>query len=116
MEIPPAFNMQAIPAHRATADVAMLQLEMPPNGKNPAMLGVPQFPIVAGSRFTIVGIGVAIRGEGSSGGPPSPPGPAGPPPPPRVGNRPRRPGAPRARRGASSRSPGIRGPPALALA
>jgi len=66
--IHPAFNMQAITAHRATADVALLQLEMPPDGKNPAMLGVPQVPIVAGSRFTIVGIGVAIRGEGSSGG------------------------------------------------
>ena len=66
--IHPAFNMQAITAHRATADVALLQLEMPPNGKNPAMLGVPQVPIVAGSRFTSVGIGVAIRGEGSSGG------------------------------------------------
>jgi len=66
--IHPAFNMQAITAHRATADVALLQLEMPPNGKNPAMLGVLQVPIVAGSRFTIVGVGVAIRGEGSSGG------------------------------------------------
>src|SRR5712691_1886127 len=49
--IHPAFNMQAITAHRATAD-----------------LGVPQVPIVAGNRFTIVGFGVAIRGEGSSGG------------------------------------------------
>jgi hypothetical protein len=66
--IHPAFSMQAITAHRATADVALLQLEAPPNGKNPADLGVPQVPIVAGSRFTIAGIGVAIRGEGSSGG------------------------------------------------
>ena len=31
-------------------------------------LGVPQLPIVAGSRFTIAGIGVTIRGDGSSGG------------------------------------------------
>src|SRR5260370_6664602 len=66
--IPPGFNMQAITAHRATADVALLQLEAPPNGKNAADLGVPQIPIVAGSRFTIAGIGVAIRGEGKSGG------------------------------------------------
>jgi secreted trypsin-like serine protease len=66
--IHPAFNMQAITAHRATADVALLQLEAPPKGKSAAMLGVPQVPIVAGSRFTIAGIGVAIRGEGSSGG------------------------------------------------
>ena len=66
--IHPGFNMQAITAHRATADVALLQLEAPPNGKNAADLGVPQIPIVAGSRFTIAGIGVAIRGEGKSGG------------------------------------------------
>jgi secreted trypsin-like serine protease len=66
--IHPAFNMQAMTAHRATADVALLQLEAPPKGKNAADLGVPQVPIVAGSRFTIAGIGVTIRGEGNSGG------------------------------------------------
>jgi secreted trypsin-like serine protease len=64
----PAFNMQAIAAHRATADVALLQLEISPNGKSAAVLGVPQIPILSGSRFTIAGIGVTIRGEGSSGG------------------------------------------------
>src|ERR1700682_5498553 len=66
--IPPAFNMQAMTAHRATADVALLQLEAPPSGKSAADLGVPQVPIIAGSRFTIAGIGVTIRGEGKSGG------------------------------------------------
>jgi secreted trypsin-like serine protease len=64
----PAFNMQAMTAHRATADVALLHLEAPPKGKNAAALGMPQLPIVAGSRFTIAGIGVTIRGDGSSGG------------------------------------------------
>src|SRR5258708_4797007 len=64
----PAFNMQAMTAHRATADVALLQLEAPPKEKIAAVLGAPQIPIVAGSRFTIAGIGVTIRGEGSSGG------------------------------------------------
>jgi Trypsin len=64
----PGFNMQAILAHRATADVALLQLEAPPQGKTAAALGVPRLPIVPGSRFTIAGIGVTIRGEGSSGG------------------------------------------------
>src|SRR4030081_1685804 len=64
----PAFNMQAMLVHRATADVALLQLEAPPKEKNAAVLGVPQIPIVVGSRFTIAGIGVTIRGEGSSGG------------------------------------------------
>jgi hypothetical protein len=66
--IHPSFNMQAMTAHRATTDVALLQLEAPPNGKNAAVLGVPQLPIVPGSRFSIAGIGVTIRGEGSSGG------------------------------------------------
>jgi secreted trypsin-like serine protease len=66
--IHPAFNMQAMMAHRATADVALLQLESPPKGKTASVLGVPQVPIVVGSRFTIAGIGVTIRGEGSSGG------------------------------------------------
>jgi hypothetical protein len=64
----PGFNIQAILAHRATADVALLQLDIPPSGKNATALGVPQTPIVIGSRFTIAGIGVTIRGEGSSGG------------------------------------------------
>src|SRR5437899_7042718 len=68
LAIHPAFNMQAITAHRATADVALLQLEAPPKGKNAADLGVPQVPIVTGSRFTIAGIGVTIRGESKSGG------------------------------------------------
>jgi hypothetical protein len=66
--IHPGFNMQAMLAHRATADVALLQLETVPQGKMPAVLGTPQIPIVAGGRFTIAGIGVTIRGEGSSGG------------------------------------------------
>src|ERR1700681_4763961 len=52
----PGFNMQAMLAHRATADVALLQLEVAPKGKNPSMLGVPQVPIGVGSRFTIAGL------------------------------------------------------------
>ena len=66
--IHPGFNMQAMTAHRATADVALLQLEALPAGKNPVQLGMPQLPIVVGNRFTIAGVGVAIRGEGNSGG------------------------------------------------
>jgi Trypsin len=64
----PAFNMQAMTAHRATADVALLQLEISPSGKSAAVLGGPQIPPLTGGRFTIAGIGVTIRGEGSSGG------------------------------------------------
>jgi len=66
--IHPGFDMAAISAHRATADVALLQLDSPPKGKNASTLGTPQLPIAAGNRFTIAGIGVTIRGEGSSGG------------------------------------------------
>src|ERR1700686_2238367 len=44
----PGFNMQAMLAHRATADVALLQLETAPQGKTPAVLGTPQIPIGVG--------------------------------------------------------------------
>jgi len=64
----PGFNMQAMLAHRATADVALLQLDTAAKGKTPAALGVPDIPIQVGSRFTIAGIGVTVRGDGKSGG------------------------------------------------
>jgi trypsin len=66
--IHPGFNMQAMSGHRATADVALLQLASPPKGKTPASLGMPDIPITVGSRFTIAGIGVTVRGDGKSGG------------------------------------------------
>ena len=66
--IHPGFNMQAMLAHRATADVALLQLSAPAKGKTPAVLGMPNIPIIVGSRFTIAGIGVTVRGDGKSGG------------------------------------------------
>jgi Trypsin len=66
--IHPGFNMQAMLARRATADVALLQLAAPATGKIPSTLGSPDIPIVVGSRFTIAGIGVAVRGDGKSGG------------------------------------------------
>jgi secreted trypsin-like serine protease len=66
--IHPAFNMEAMTAHRATADVALLQLETPANGKTAAALGMPSMPVLVGSRFTIAGIGVTLRGDGKSGG------------------------------------------------
>ena len=63
----PQFNMQTMLAHRATADVALLQLRSPAKEKS-AALGAPQLPIVPGARFTIAGIGVTVRGDGKSGG------------------------------------------------
>ncbi len=64
----PSFDIKAIVAHRATADVALLQLAAPAEGKVAAPLGGPQPSITAGSHLTIAGIGVTIRGDGSSAG------------------------------------------------
>lgn len=66
--IHPGFNMQAMSGHRATADVALLQLAVPAKGRAPSVLGLPNIPIAVGSRFTIAGIGVTVRGDGKSGG------------------------------------------------
>jgi secreted trypsin-like serine protease len=62
----PGFDMKTMLAHRATADVALLQLAMPKN--NPSAIGVPQTPLAAGNKFTIAGIGVTVRGDGKSAG------------------------------------------------
>jgi len=66
--IHPAFKIQAILNHVATADVALLQLAAPSAGKLPAALGMPDIPIQVGGRFTIAGVGVTVRGDGKSGG------------------------------------------------
>jgi hypothetical protein len=60
--------MEAMLAHRATADVALLRLEVPAKGRGPAPLGVPQLPISVGAKFTIAGVGVTVRGDGKSAG------------------------------------------------
>jgi hypothetical protein len=65
----PQFNVAAIQAHRASADVALLQLSAAlPASKAPAPLGAPAMPITVGARLTIAGVGVTRRGEGKSGG------------------------------------------------
>ena len=64
----PQFNVQGILAHRASADVALLQLVEPLTTKMPAWSGAPLEPIAAGARFTVAGIGVAKPGDGKSGG------------------------------------------------
>jgi hypothetical protein len=65
----PQFNVAGILAHRASADVALLQLTAPlPQTKAPVPLGMPTIPIQIGSRLTIAGIGVTKRGDGKSGG------------------------------------------------
>lgn len=63
----PAYNAQAMAAHRATADVALLLLEAPVPGKSPASLGAPRLPIVSGANFTIAGIGVTSSAGNDAG-------------------------------------------------
>jgi secreted trypsin-like serine protease len=65
----PQFSVQAILAHRASADVALLQLTTPlPASKSPAPIGAPLLPVQPGARLTIAGVGVAKRGDGKTGG------------------------------------------------
>ena len=64
----PHYNSRGIANHRASADVALLQLAAPMAGKSIAPLGNPNQPIAAGTRFTVAGIGVTRRGDGKSGG------------------------------------------------
>lgn len=63
----PQFDMQSLLAHRATADVALLQLASPLAAQF-AALGGALMPVTAGMRLTVVGMGVAIAGDGRSGG------------------------------------------------
>jgi hypothetical protein len=62
----PGFNMQTMLAHRATADVSLLQLKSPRT--DPSPIGVPTTPLAAGDPFSIAGVGVTIRGDGKTGG------------------------------------------------
>ena len=55
-------------AHRATADVALLQLDAPAIGKTPAVVGTPGIPVAVGGRFTVAGIGINVRGTESGVG------------------------------------------------
>jgi secreted trypsin-like serine protease len=63
----PGFDMQTMLGHRATADVALLELEATPR-ETAAALSVPQTPIVPGGKFAIAGVGVTVRGDGKSSG------------------------------------------------
>src|SRR5438128_1248225 len=64
----PQFDVNAVLAHRVTADVALLKLAEPlPAGMAPAMLGA-RVPSAAGEPFIVAGFGVTIRGDGRTGG------------------------------------------------
>ncbi len=58
----PQFNMKTMLAHRATADVALLQLPSPVPNKTPATFSAPRIPIQPGTQFTVAGVGVTASG------------------------------------------------------
>jgi len=65
----PSFNLGGILAHRASADVALLQLSEPLlKSRTPLPVGLPNPPLAPGIRFLVAGIGVSKRGDGKSGG------------------------------------------------
>jgi hypothetical protein len=64
----PQFDLNAMLAHRATADVALIRLAEPlPAGIASAVLGA-RVPATPGESFTVAGFGVTVRGDGRTGG------------------------------------------------
>lgn len=65
----PQFDINTLLAHRATADIALMKLASPlPAAFAPAALAEPGRPIAVGDSFTVAGYGVAVRGDGKTGG------------------------------------------------
>jgi Trypsin len=68
LERHPGFDLNSLLGHRATADVALLKLAEPlPASVSPAALSVPSL-VQAGDHLIVAGAGLAVRGEGKSGG------------------------------------------------
>jgi hypothetical protein len=63
----PQFQLKTLLAHRATADVALIKLERPLS-VSPTRLADPSLRAAVGDRFTIRGYGLAVRGDGKTGG------------------------------------------------
>jgi hypothetical protein len=64
----PQFDLNAMLAHRATADLGLIKFAEPlPAGIAPAVLGA-RVPTAAGESFTVAGFGVTVRGDGRTGG------------------------------------------------
>lgn len=64
----PGFDMKSLLGHRATADVALMKTAAPlPETFSPAPLAMLE-TLSVGERFTVAGMGVAVRGDGRSGG------------------------------------------------
>ncbi len=65
----PQFDLKALFAHRATADVALLKSAQPlPARFAPAPLAAPAPHVAVGDQFAVAGYGVTVRGDGRSGG------------------------------------------------
>jgi hypothetical protein len=63
----PDFDVHAVQRHRVTADVALLKL-VTPRRTRPATLAPAGGAVAPGDRFVVAGYGVAVRGDGKSGG------------------------------------------------
>jgi secreted trypsin-like serine protease len=64
----PSFKLETMLAHRATADVALLKLAAPlASPAVPAPL-TARATFTVGERFTVAGYGLAVRGDGKTGG------------------------------------------------
>ncbi len=65
----PQFDAHAAARHRVTADVALVKLAAPlPARMTEAPLAAPRKAVVAGDLFLVAGYGVAVPGDGKSGG------------------------------------------------
>jgi secreted trypsin-like serine protease len=65
----PQFSLQALLAHRATADVALIKLVEPlPAPIVPAAISARPAPREAGATFLVAGFGVTVCGDGKTGG------------------------------------------------
>jgi hypothetical protein len=63
----PDFDVNAVLRHRVTADVALVKLAAPLKIL-PAPLAPDGGSVAAGDRFVVAGYGVAVRGDGKTGG------------------------------------------------
>jgi secreted trypsin-like serine protease len=64
----PQFDLKAFTNHRATADVALMKTALPlPATFAAARVGVPQ-KLAVGQRYLVAGNGLAVPGDGRSGG------------------------------------------------
>ena len=64
----PNFDLKALLAHRATADVALLKLAAPLTSAEPATARSIACRSRPATAFTVAGLGVAVRGDGKTGG------------------------------------------------